>query len=183
MEEGHGQINYKDTKTKCRLCLCLIELIDWRYIQLCWYFRPSFVNYCPCNLLSGSPPQPLPRFPKSKYIICRQCVAGRGWGEVLSCAGDHILQEFNTLFLTRFRNYKTALPPKTENLGGERGFRQINTCRKVPLKVDLALLSISLIFLQGRKTREVALLLRKMVKSNLFDKYWHTIKIFAFVGK
>jgi hypothetical protein len=30
---------------------------------------------------------------------------------VLSCVGDHILQEFNTLFLTRFRTYKFALPP------------------------------------------------------------------------
>jgi hypothetical protein len=25
-----------------------------------WYFRPSFVNCCPSNLLSGSPPPPLP---------------------------------------------------------------------------------------------------------------------------
>jgi hypothetical protein len=28
-------INYKDTKTKCRLCLCLIESIDWRFSQSC----------------------------------------------------------------------------------------------------------------------------------------------------
>jgi hypothetical protein len=47
------------------------------------------------------------------YSIYRQYVAGRGWG-VLSCVGDHILQEFNTLFLTRFRNYKIALPPQTK---------------------------------------------------------------------
>jgi hypothetical protein len=33
---------------------------------------------------------------------------------LLSCVGDHILQEFNTLFLTRFRTYKTALPPQTK---------------------------------------------------------------------
>jgi hypothetical protein len=55
----HGLINYKDTNTKCRLYWCLIEFLDWRYSQSCWYFRPSFVNYCPSNLLSGSPP-PLP---------------------------------------------------------------------------------------------------------------------------
>jgi hypothetical protein len=30
---------------------------------------------------------------------------------VLSCVGDHILQEFNTLFLTTFRIYKIARPP------------------------------------------------------------------------
>ncbi len=44
----------------------VIEFISWRYSQSCWYFRPSFVNYCP----SGPP------FPKSKYIIYRQFVAG-----------------------------------------------------------------------------------------------------------
>ncbi len=27
------------------------------YSQSCWYFRPSFVNFCPSNLLSGSPLQ------------------------------------------------------------------------------------------------------------------------------
>jgi hypothetical protein len=48
----------KDTKTKSRLYLCLIEFIDWRYSQSCWYFRRSFVNYCPSNLLAGSPPPP-----------------------------------------------------------------------------------------------------------------------------
>ncbi len=36
---------------------------------------------------------------------------GGGWG-VLSCAGDHILQEFDALFLTRFRTYKISLPPQ-----------------------------------------------------------------------
>jgi hypothetical protein len=38
-----------------------------------------------------------------------QCLS-RGGG-VLSCVVDHILQEFNTLFLTRFRTYKIATPP------------------------------------------------------------------------
>jgi hypothetical protein len=38
-------------------------------VSSCWYFRPSFVNYCPSNFLSGSPPPPLPPFPKSKYSI------------------------------------------------------------------------------------------------------------------
>jgi hypothetical protein len=36
--------------------VCSIEFMEWRYSQLCWYFRPSFVNFCPSNLLSGSPP-------------------------------------------------------------------------------------------------------------------------------
>jgi hypothetical protein len=52
-------------------------------------------------------------FPVSKCSIYRQCVAGRGWG-MLSPVGDHILQEFNTLYLTRFRTYKIARPPQTK---------------------------------------------------------------------
>ncbi len=94
-------INRKDTKTKCRLYCCLLELIDWRYTRSCSYFRPSFVNYCISNLLSSSPPPPL-------HTVC-------GWeGGVLSCVGDHILQEFNTMYKNRFRTYKFALPPQTK---------------------------------------------------------------------
>jgi hypothetical protein len=32
---------------------------------------------------------------------------------VLCCVGDPILQEFNTLYLARFRTYKIAKPPQT----------------------------------------------------------------------
>jgi hypothetical protein len=32
----------------------------------------------------------------------------------LKCTVDHILQEFYTLFLTRFRTYKIATPPHTK---------------------------------------------------------------------
>jgi hypothetical protein len=55
--------------------------------------------------------------------------------------GDHILhiqQEFNTLYLTRFRTYKIARPPKTKTSRRGGGFRQITTGRKVgQLKVVL----------------------------------------------
>ncbi len=55
--------NYIDTKAKCRHLQknlpvkalsgrCLFEFIDWRCSHSCWYFRPSFVNCCPSNLLS-----------------------------------------------------------------------------------------------------------------------------------
>jgi hypothetical protein len=66
---------------------------------------------------------------------------------------DHILQEFNTLYLTRLRTYKIALPPQTKPRRGG-GLRQINTCRKDPLQVNFLdndiwhLLSSSLIFLR-----------------------------------
>ncbi len=50
-----------------------------------------------------------PPFTKSKYIIYRQCVAGKGWGGVvLICVGDHIVQMIKgtqdwEFFLLRFR--------------------------------------------------------------------------------
>ncbi len=34
------QITIKTPDPKCRLYWCLIEFIDWRYSQSCWYFRP-----------------------------------------------------------------------------------------------------------------------------------------------
>ncbi len=39
--------------------------------------------------------------------------------------GDHILQEFNTLYLTRFRTYKITYTTTNKNLGGGGGLRQI----------------------------------------------------------
>ncbi len=115
----YGLINYKDIKTKCRLYWCLIEFIDWRYSQSCWYFRPSFVNYLPANLLSGSPPPPPPPppLPKGQSTVYTDSVRlGRGGSPWVGgcCVEDHILQEFNTLFLIRFRTYKIALPPQTK---------------------------------------------------------------------
>jgi hypothetical protein len=56
----------------------------------------------------------------SKYSIYRQC----GWEgmvgvESLSPVGDHILQEFNTLYLNRFRTDKIARPPHTKTMEEE----------------------------------------------------------------
>ncbi len=92
---------------KCRRYWCLKALIDWRYSQTFWYFWPS-CELLPLYLLSDLA-HPSPPFPKL-------CVAvGRGGGgRVLSCVVDHILQEFNTLFLTRFRNFKIATPPQKQ---------------------------------------------------------------------
>ncbi len=128
----HGLNNNIDTKAKCRhlknwpakghCSRSLSGFIDWRFSQSkCWYFRPSFLNCCPFNLLSGPTPFPpsLSSFPVSKYSIYRECVAGREL-VVLSPVGDHILQEFNTLYLTRFRSYKnaTVYHPKQKPGGG-----------------------------------------------------------------
>ncbi len=45
------------------------------------------------------------------YSLYRQCVSEGGG---VNCAVDHILQEFYTLFLTRFRTYQIASPPQTK---------------------------------------------------------------------
>ncbi len=58
----------------------------------------------------------LPPFPNVQYIQTVCDIGGGGevrWG-VLICTVYHILQEFYTLFLTRFRTYKVASPPLTK---------------------------------------------------------------------
>ncbi len=108
---------------------CLIEFIDWRYSQSCWYFRPSFVNYCPSNLLSGSPPHPSPpsQSQSTEHTESVWLKGGREGGVELCrrpySAGAHSL-------LTRFRTYKLLYHPE-QKPRREWGFRQINTCRKV----------------------------------------------------
>jgi hypothetical protein len=53
---------------------------------------------------------------------------------MLSPVGDHILQQFDTLYLTRFRAKLLDHPKQKARRGG--GLRQMNTCRKVPLQVN-----------------------------------------------
>jgi hypothetical protein len=62
----------------------------------------------PLYLLSDLPPPPPPLPKLNVQHIQTVCVWGGGG---LNCAVDHILQEFYTLFLTRFRTYQIASPP------------------------------------------------------------------------
>jgi hypothetical protein len=75
-------------------------------------FDPSCV-LLPLYLLSDLPPLPKVNV---QYIQTEYGCGGGGGGArmVLSCVVDHILQEFNTLFLTRFRTYKIATPSQTK---------------------------------------------------------------------
>ncbi len=59
-------------------------------------------------------PGPPPPFPKVKVPYIQTVYVGG----LLSCVGDHILQQFNTLFLTRFRTYTIATPPQTKTQEG-----------------------------------------------------------------
>jgi hypothetical protein len=111
---------------------CLTEFIDWiQSLMLVFSAQPcELLPLKPSLWFTSSTP---PSLPKVKVqIVC-------GWEGVgvLSYVGDHILQKFNTLFLTRFRNYKIALPSQDKNRGG-KGFQTDNTCRKVPLQVNFS---------------------------------------------
>ncbi len=88
------------------------RLEEWRYSQSWLYFRPSFENYCPSNLLSGSSPPP---FPKSKYSIQYSDSAwlegGGGGGGVLSCIGSHVSDQI--------QNVQNCFTTPNKNLGWE----------------------------------------------------------------
>ncbi len=99
--------------------LCLTDFIDWRYIHsLVGIFNPAcellspwtkelyLCTVAPLSSLCPPPPHPLPKL--NVQYIQTVCV----WG--VSCAVDHILQEFYTLLLTRFRTYQIASPPQTK---------------------------------------------------------------------
>ncbi len=82
-------------------------------------------NCYPPNHLSCSTPPSLPCV-KVQYI---QTVCGWEGVGVLIPVGDHILQEFNTLYLTRFRTYKIARP-SNKNLGWEGGSDRLTPAEK-----------------------------------------------------
>jgi hypothetical protein len=65
-------------------------------------FSTPLMKCCPSTFFLTSPP-----LPPSQSI---RTAVGGGVGGVK----DHILQEFNTLFLTRFRTYQSATPPQTK---------------------------------------------------------------------
>jgi hypothetical protein len=101
------------TKTqiiKCRLYWCLIEFLKTgSTVNHIGLFDLS-CKLLPLYFLSDLPhPSPLPL----QYL---QTVSGcgKGVGRVLSYVVDHIWQEFNTVFLTRFRTYKISTPPQTK---------------------------------------------------------------------
>ncbi len=132
----HRLINYIDTKAKC------CHLKNWPVKGLCGgvgglQIQPVMLvisaQLCECypsNLLSGSTLPPLsPSLPCVKYSI--QFVAGRGWGmlKTIFCR-SLILCIWPDSEPTKLLDHHKQNP----SWGG--GLRQINTCRKVPLRAN-----------------------------------------------
>ncbi len=101
------------------LCSSCFKTVD---CQSCCYFRPSFVNCCPYNLLSGSTPPPL-------SCLTVQNTDSMWLGRVTSHVGDHILEESNTRIWPDPEPTKLLEHPKQSPRRGG-GLRQINTCQK-----------------------------------------------------
>ncbi len=69
----------KTPNPKCRLYWCLIDFIDWRYIQSCWYFRPLLWISAPLTeSLVHLPPPPFPVWISTGVHVFIQCVMGGG---------------------------------------------------------------------------------------------------------
>jgi hypothetical protein len=115
----HGLINYTDTKAKCRhlkkiTCKGILRQVFIRVYREIQSVMLVFLTQL-CELLPLLPSlwlnPPPPSLCQSTEV---QTVCGCEGVGVLSPVGDHILQEFNTLYLTRFRIYKIAMPPQTK---------------------------------------------------------------------
>ncbi len=95
------KLTYKETLRQ----VCRLQIANFYRVTHVGISDPVFWTVAALTFsLVQLPPSRLP-------CVKVQCVAGRGWG-VLSPVGDHILQEFNTLYLTRFRTYKIVDHPK-----------------------------------------------------------------------
>jgi hypothetical protein len=77
------QISIKTPNPKCRLYWCLIEFIDLRYSQSCWYFRPLLWTSAPLTFSLVHLP-PCPPFPvwisTGVYFHTDSVYPGRGGG-------------------------------------------------------------------------------------------------------
>ncbi len=87
--EGEGwwvssmdQIFIKTPNPRCRLYWGLIEFIDWRYSQLCWYFWPLLWTSAPLTFsLVHLPPPPFLVWISTEVCIHTVCNGGGGGWE------------------------------------------------------------------------------------------------------
>ncbi len=96
-------------------------------------FRLRFVNYCPSNLLSGSPPPSLP-LSQSQSTVYTDCMWLGGSVGVAELCWRQYSPGVKLFFWPDSEPTKLLYHPK-QKLKRVGGLRQINTCRKVPLQV------------------------------------------------
>ena len=91
----------------------LVHRLEIQLVCHVGIFDPS------CELLSlyllSDLPHPSPPAKVNVQYIQTVCGCGGEGRGVLSWVVDHILQEFNTLFLTSFRTYKIPTSPQTKH--------------------------------------------------------------------
>ncbi len=105
------------------------EFIDWStfpaYIHHVSIFEPALWSILSgyCSHVFGC-----------QSTVCTDSVwlGGMGGGGVLSRVEDHILREFYTMYLTKFRTYKICSTTPWQYPRRRRGLRHINTCHKEP---------------------------------------------------
>jgi hypothetical protein len=102
MDEG----NLKTTNPKCRVLLVFNRVYRLEIQSVMLVFSTPLVNCCPLPKVNI----------QIRYIQSTENVWlwGGGYG-VLRSVVDNIQQEFNALFLTRFRTYQIATPPHNKN--------------------------------------------------------------------
>ncbi len=123
-------------------------------------FSNPLVNGCPSTFFLTSPIPPPPSQSKRtvQYI---STVFGCGeWG-VLSCVVDYILQEFSTLFPTRFRTFKIATSPQT----------------KTPVRWHLG---IGVFIVPSSMGHSFALLLQTVNNRRIYIQCLYTERLFCF---
>jgi hypothetical protein len=106
---NQGLVNYLGTKSNVVIYkywplkgLCRQVFIDMRYCQSCKYFRPSFMDCCPSNLLSGSTGWEL----SSPICFMNLKAQKRVWYSVCHCAFSNFQNNVIDVFLF-LTSYKT----------------------------------------------------------------------------
>jgi hypothetical protein len=114
------QITIKTPNSKCRLYWCLIELIDWRYSQSCWYFRPLLWTSAPLTFsLVHLPPPPLflCEISTGVWIYSVQCVTGGGG--IRLCGEHRAATGVIQCVFDQIPSLQNCFTTPNKNLGGE----------------------------------------------------------------
>ncbi len=107
-----AQITVKTLNPKCRRYWCLIEFIDWRYDQSCWYFRSLLWS---SSTLTFSLVD-LPGVWISTGYVFIQCVTGgRGWDQVVWRASTGVIH----CVFDQIPNLQNCFTTPNKNLRGE----------------------------------------------------------------